>query len=202
MQIERNYAGLRQIFDGEFVRVRISPEYILQQFISGRLALQDLRYICLTIGQLAHARIRKRSITQFQDTIFKWQFFDIIDTTSSAKLCIDLLNAAGISKKGAASVRTMLRDQFSATFSDGEVINVPEAPSLSGFLKSNQYVSGLNSRAVAAGTEFINTHFGNAADCNWDTIVRIGLLVLARTNDPEFMLELEFGLVGKEQECM
>lgn len=179
--------------------VKIAPNEILQMLESQRIGIQDVELLCSLIYQIGVAKKQKKSFAAITSQDRRMMAFKRLIKVDSINMCLKLVEHAGISKKGLGAVRSTVRKFSGASIKNGVASNVQDDIIWLTWLPYIKHCSGLADRAIRAGTEFIK-RIGVERN-TWATtesVLRIGLLVLARANDPEFMLELKFQMIEKE----
>lgn len=179
--------------------ISIKPSEILDMLKQQKILPCDMEYFCsLLLG------ITRRYL-QIHTSLNK------ANRATSANMCLGLLEAAGTSKKEQARFRNNLRKNCRAVIWNGEVITCAFAPCLDFLLHGS--MNAILHRALIAGEKFIETHFQPLAqfdnlgyrldDCQKVILndqvyqsekLRIGLLVLADKNHPEFEMYNEYGV--------
>ena len=179
--------------------VKIAPKEILQMLESRRIRIQDVELLCSLIYQIGVAKRQKKSFAAITSRYQRMLAFDRLVKADSINMCLQLVEHAGISKKGLGAVHITIRRFSGAIIKNGIASDVKNDIIWLTWLPFIRHCSGLVDRANRVGREFIK-RIGAEAN-TWaatESVLRIGLLILAGNNDPEFMLELKFQMIEKE----
>lgn len=176
--------------------VKIAPKEILQMLESRRLGVLDVELLCPLIYQLGLAKKQKKSyaviVNQFNNT--GSAVLRRIMKDYSANMCLQLLEHAGVSKKGLSAFRSAIRQEAGAIIVDGVVYDAEDHVSLD-WLEEIYHCSGLVGRATRAGDEFLRG-IGETMS-SWsqaDATLRIGILVLVSQNCPDYVIEMHYDM--------
>ena len=93
------------------LKIQISPKEILAYLSDGRVDIQDFEYLCGLIYLIGLAKKRKKSVDTIKENVENHVGIQRVNRTASANLCLQILENAGISQKGIASVRNLLRHE-------------------------------------------------------------------------------------------
>lgn len=109
---------------GNILNVQVSPKEILNYLSDGRVDIQDFEYLCGLIYLIALAKKRKKSVDIIKENVENHFGIQRVNRTASANMCLQILEHAGISQKGIASVRNRLRHE-KAVIQNGVVVSAP-----------------------------------------------------------------------------
>jgi len=178
------------------LKVQVSPKEILNHLSDGRVDIQDFEYLCGLIYLIALAKKRKKSVDTIKENVGTDFGIQRVNRTASANLCLQILENAGISQKGLASVRNLLRHE-KAVIENGVVVSAPGHFSLD-VIEDCETCNGILSRAMDAGVKFVyKGRFSELPASNWwisSKVLRVGLLALVVERNPDFVIEMEYDM--------
>ncbi len=178
------------------LKVQVSPKEILNHLSDGRVKINDFEYLCGLIYLIAFAKKRKKSVDTIKENVANHIGIQRVNRTASANLCLQILENAGISQKGLASVRNLLR-QEKAVIENGVVVSAPGHFSLD-VIEDCGTCNGILSRAMEAGTKFIlNGEYTELSASQWwiaSKVLRVGLLALVVERNPDYVIEMEYDM--------
>lgn len=178
------------------LKVQISPKEILAHLSDGRVKINDFEYLCGLIYLIALAKKRKKSVDTIKENVANHIGIQRVNRTASANLCLQILENAGISQKGLASVRNLLR-QEKAVIENGVVVSAPGHFSLD-VIEDCGTCNGILSRAMEAGTKFVyNGQVSELPANRWfiaSKVLRVGLLALVVERNPDYVIEMEYDM--------
>lgn len=197
---------------GQWVHsISIKPSEILDMLKQQKILTCDMEFFCSLLHLFVVSKEREIGVGLTRRYLPITTSLNKANRVTSANMCLSLLEAAGTSKKEQARFRGNLRADCRAVISNGEVISCAFSPCLD-FLLHGQMDAILH-RALIAGENFIETQlqplaqFDNLGyrldDCEKKILndeaslsekMRIGLLVLANKNNPEFEIYNEYGV--------
>ena len=93
------------------LKVQVSPNEILAHLSDGRVRIEDFEYLCGLIYLIALAKKRKKSVDTIKEHVGTELGIQRVNRTASANMCLQILENAGISQKGLASVRNLMRKE-------------------------------------------------------------------------------------------
>ena len=142
------------------------------------------------------AKKRKKSVDTIKEHVGTELGIQRVNRTASANMCLQILENAGISQKGLASVRNLMRKE-KAVIENGVVVSAPGHFSLD-VIEDCETCNGILSRAMAAGVKFVyKGQFSELPAYNWwlaSQVLRIGLLVLVVERNPDYVIEMEYDM--------
>jgi len=178
------------------LKVQVSPKEILAHLSDGRVHIEDFEYLCGLIYLIALAKKRKKSVDTIKENVGTDFGIQRVNRTASANLCLQILENAGISQKGLASVRNLMRKE-KAVIENGVVVSAPGHFSLDA-IDECETCNGILSRAMAAGVKFVyKGRFSELPASNWwlsSKVLRVGLLALVVERNPDFVIEMEYDM--------
>lgn len=178
------------------LKVQVSPKEILNHLSDGRVKINDFEYLCGLIYLIAMAKKRKKSVDTIKENVANHIGIQRVNRTASANLCLQILENAGISQKGLASVRNLLR-QEKAVIENGVVVSAPGHFSLD-VIEDCGTCNGILSRAMEAGTKFVyNGQVSELPANRWfiaSKVLRVGLLALVVERNPDYVIEMEYDM--------
>lgn len=178
------------------LKVQVSPKEILNHLSDGRVHIEDFEYLCGLIHIIALAKKRKKSVDTIKENVENHFGIQRVNRTASANLCLQILENAGISQKGIASVRNLLRHE-KAVIENGVVVSAPGHFSLD-VIEDCETCNGILSRAMAAGVKvFYNGQVSELPANKWfiaSKILRVGLLALVVERNPDYVIEMEYDM--------
>lgn len=178
------------------LKVQVSPKEILNHLSDGRVDIQDFEYLCGLIYLIALAKKRKKSVDTIKENVENHVGIQRVNRTASANLCLQILENAGISQKGIASVRNLLRHE-KAVIENGVVVSAPGHFSLD-VIEDCETCNGIISRAMDAGVKFVyNGQVSELPAHSWFTaskVLRVGLLALVVERNPDYVIEMEYDM--------
>lgn len=197
---------------GQWVHsIAIKPSEILDMLKQQKILPCDMEYFCSLLHLFVVSKERDLGIGITRRYLQIHTSLNKANRATSANMCLSLLEAAGTSKKEQARFRNNLRKDCRAVIWNGEVITCAFSPCLDFLLHGS--MNAILHRALIAGEKFIETHlqplaqFDNLGyrldDCQKVILndqvfqsekLRIGLLVLADKNHPEFEMYNEYGV--------
>ena len=178
------------------LKVQVSPKEILNHLSDGRVHIEDFEYLCGLIYLIALAKKRKKSVDTIKENVANHIGIQRVNRTASANMCLQILENAGISQKGLASVRNLLR-QEKAVIENGVVVSAPGHFSLD-VIEDCGTCNGILSRAMEAGTKFVyNGQVSELPANRWfiaSKVLRVGLLALVVERNPDYVIEMEYDM--------
>lgn len=178
------------------LKVQVSPKEILNHLSDGRVDIQDFEYLCGLIYLIALAKKRKKSVDTIKENVGTDLGIQRVNRTASANLCLQILENAGISQKGIASVRNLLRHE-KAVIENGVVVSAPGHFSLD-VIEDCETCNGILSRAMDAGVKFVyKGQFSELPANNWwlaSKVLRVGMLALVVERNPDYVIEMEYDM--------
>ena len=178
------------------LKVQVSPKEILNHLSDGRVDIQDFEYLCGLIYLIALAKKRKKSVDTIKENVENHVGIQRVNRTASANLCLQILENAGISQKGLASVRNLMRKE-KAVIENGVVVSAPGHFSLDA-IDECEHCNGIISRAMDAGVKFVyNGQVSELPASNWwlsSKVLRVGLLALVVERNPDYVIEMEYDM--------
>lgn len=178
------------------LKVQISPKEILAHLSDGRVEINDFEYLCGLIHLIALAKKRKKSVATIKENPENHYGIQRVNRTASANMCLQILENAGISQKGLASVRNLMRAE-KAVIQQGVVVSAPGHFSLDSIDECDT-CNGILSRAMEAGTKFV--YHGQVSELpasSWwmaSKTLRIGMLALVVERNPDYVIEMEYDM--------
>lgn len=178
--------------------VKIAPKEILQMLESRRLGVLDVELLCPLIYQIGLAKKQKKSYAVIvnQNSNTGSAVLRRIMKDYSANMCLQLIEHAGVSKKGLSAFRSAIRQETNAIIVDGVVYDAENHVSLD-WLEEIYHCSGLVGRAARAGDEFLILRGIGETMSSWsqaDAALRIGILVLVSQNCPDYVIEMHYDM--------
>lgn len=189
--------------------ISIKPREILDMLKEQRVLTCDMKYFCSLLHLFVVSKERELGIGITRRYLQIHTSLNKANRATSANMCLGLLEAAGASKKEQARFRNNLRKDCRAVIWNGKVITCAFSPWLDFLLHGS--MNAILHRALVAGEKFIEKHlqplaqFDNLGyrldDCQKVILndqvfqsekLRIGLLVLADKNHPEFEMYNEY----------
>jgi hypothetical protein len=178
------------------LKVQVSPKEILNHLSDGRVHIEDFEYLCGLIYLIALAKKRKKSVDTIRDHIDNDFGIQRVNRTASANMCLQILENAGISQKGIASVRNLMRKE-KAVIENGVVVSAPGHFSLDAIDECGT-CNGIISRAMEAGVKFVyNGQVSELPANRWfiaSKVLRVGLLALVVERNPDYVIEMEYDM--------
>lgn len=178
------------------LKVQISPKEILAHLSDGRVYIEDFEYLCGLIYLIALAKKRKKSVATIKENPENHYGIQRVNRTASANMCLQILENAGISQKGLASVRNLMRAE-KAVIQQGVVVSAPGHFSLDS-IDECETCNGILSRAMEAGTKFVyNGQVSELPASSWwmaSKTLRIGMLALVVERNPDYVIEMEYDM--------
>ena len=178
------------------LKVQVSPKEILNHLSDGRVDIQDFEYLCGLIYLIALAKKRKKSVDTIKENVENHVGIQRVNRTASANLCLQILENAGISQKGIASVRNLLRKE-EAVIENGVVVSASGHFSLDA-IEFCATCNGILSRAMDAGVKvFYNGQVSELPANKWliaSKVLRVGLLALVVERNPDYVIEMEYDM--------
>ena len=178
------------------LKVQVSPKEILAHLSDGRVDIEDFEYLCGLIYLIALAKKRKKSVDTIKEHVGTDLGIQRVNRTASANMCLQILENAGISQKGLASVRNLMRKE-KAVIENSVVVSAPGHFSLDAIDECGT-CNGILSRAMAAGVKFVyKGRFSELPASNWwlsSKVLRVGLLALVVERNPDYVIEMEYDM--------
>ncbi len=178
------------------LKVQVSPKEILNHLSDGRVHIEDFEYLCGLIYLIALAKKRKKSVDTIKENVGNHVGIQRVIRTASANLCLQILENAGISQKGLASFRNLLRRE-NAVIQQGVVVSALGHISLDS-VDECENCNGIISRAMDAGVKFVyNGQVSELPANRWfiaSKVLRVGLLALVVERNPDYVIEMEYDM--------
>ena len=178
------------------LKVQVSPKEILNHLSDGRVHIEDFEYLCGLIYLIALAKKRKKSVDTIKENVGNHVGIQRVNRTASANLCLQILEHAGISQKGLASVRNLMRTD-EAVIENGVVVWAVGHFALDS-IDECETCKGIFGRAMEAGAKFIsNGEYTELPASHWwiaSKVLRIGLLALVVERNPDYVIEMEYDM--------
>lgn len=178
------------------LKVQVSPKEILNHLSDGRVHIEDFEYLCGLIYLIALAKKRKKSVDTIKENVGNHVGIQRVNRTASANLCLQILENAGISQKGLASFRNLLRRE-NAVIQQGVVVSALGHISLDS-VDECENCNGIISRAMDAGVKFVyNGQVSELPANRWfiaSKVLRVGLLALVVERNPDYVIEMEYDM--------
>lgn len=178
------------------LKVQISPKEILTYLSDERVDIEDFEYLCGLIHLIALSKKRKKSVDTIKESVGNHFGIQRVNRTVAANMCLQILEHAGISQKGLASVRNLMRNEH-AVIEKGVVVHAPNHFALD-TIDEFETCNGILSRAMEAGTKFVTK--GERTDLSvnewWiaNKVLRVGLLALIVERNPDYVIEIEYDM--------
>lgn len=176
--------------------IKISPKEILAYLSDARVDIEDFEYLCGLIYLIALAKKRKKSVDTIKENVGNHVGIQRVNRTASANLCLQILEHAGISQKGLASVRNLMRTD-EAVIEKGVVVSAVGHFALDS-IDECETCKGIFDRAIEAGAKFIsNGEYTELSASHWwiaSKVLRIGLLALVVERNPDYVIEMEYDM--------
>lgn len=178
------------------MKIQISPKEILAYLSDARVDIEDFEYLCGLIHLIGLSKKRKKSVNTIKETVENNIGIQRVNRTVAANMCLQILEHAGISQKGLASVRNCMRNEH-AVIEKGVVVDAPNHFALD-TIDEFETCNGIFSRAMAAGTKFVSKGERSELDVNgwWiaNKVLRVGLLALVVERNPDYVIEIEYDM--------
>lgn len=191
--------------------IAIKPSEILDMLKEQKILTCDMEFFCSLLHLFVVSKEREIGVGVTRRYLQITTSLNKANRITSSNMCLSLLEAAGTSKKEQARFRSNLRSDCRAVIRNGEVVSCVSSPCLDFLLHGD--MNAILHRAFMAGQNFIETHLQPLAqfddlgyrldDCEKTILndavspserMRIGLLVLADKNNPEFQMYNEYGV--------
>lgn len=178
------------------LKVQVSPKEILNHLSDGRVHIEDFEYLCGLIYLIALAKKRKKSVDTIKENVENYVGIQRVNRTASANLCLQILENAGISQKGLASFRNLMRRE-DVVIQQGVVVSAIGHISLDS-VDECENCNGIISRAMEAGVKFVyNGQVSELPANRWfiaSKVLRVGLLALVVERNPDYVIEMEYDM--------
>lgn len=178
------------------MKVQISPKEILTYLSDERVDIEDFEYLCGLIYLIALSKKRKKSVNTIKENVENHIGIQRVNRTVAANMCLQILEHAGISQKGIASVRNLMRNE-KAVIEKGVVVYAPNHFALD-TIDECKTCNGIFSRAMEAGVKFVTKGERSELTVNewWlaSKVFRVGMLALIVERNPDYVIEMEYDM--------
>ncbi len=176
--------------------IKISPKEILAYLSDARVDIEDFEYLCGLIYLIALSKKRKKSVYTIKENVENHYGIQRVNRTVAANMCLQILEHAGISQKGLASVRNLMRTD-KAVIENGVVVSAVGHFALDS-IDECETCNGIFGRAMEAGAKFIsNGEYTELPASHWwiaSKVLRVGLLALVVERNPDYVIEMEYDM--------